>query len=462
VTMGSTNDELPLAGPHATLDLETGAVHHPPNRWSLLRQLDLDNAFDEVVTTIAGTTDDFGYQIHHARRGCLPTRIRLTGAGLASATDILRRLDFSQGLGVGERLAHGTGNSLVAFRPTFGGSILRPASSRQAHVFPSPPLHLQRGVGSEESPTGHWFEGAVVPLELDSFGDTDPAHSKLLGAASTPGIYWRARQFQRLTVNWCLEDAVPEVQHGVHEVFAAAHFPRPVGVAGANPLPGAETLFHASLHLTYLFGATSPNSPGVVKAEIYRPTATPATYDLDGSPPFFSGQTVFRWTTRTRMDMRFGADNTVGSTPTVLTTDENPPTTPASNLFATIVPNDGILAAILSNSNPGIAIGIVAGLSRTPDGQTKANELLLRQQRANPTAGAVHDVGFGQMLAVQTRGTQRDAGWIGIRFLVVIKQSPDRVRQAIDLLAAQGSIGNSYPLPWSYMPAHVADGRFVP
>lgn len=462
--MSHNHERWHLDGPPATLNTESGAVQHPPDRWSLLRLRDgATDPFDEDVTEInTGNTQEFSYTIHHARRGCMPTRILLRDGGLSGAhaqTDILRRVDVGQATGVAERNSYRNEPGIpplsdIEFNPTFGGSILKPNSSRQVHVFPSPPLHFRSKAGDGESKHGAWFESAVVPMEFDSFGAEVPNHHKLRGSANAPGIYWRARQYQRLTINWAPDDSIGDLARGVHEFFAASYFARALKPTAETP--DVAALFGASLWLTDIFGKTGDHGLGTVNAELYIPQ-TQISHDLNGSPPFFPTPIVdWQWNNRKRLHMSFRT-----SVSELQWTDEVTGATVSHPNGTAVVPtSNGVIAAILSNSNPSIAIGVVGALATAPNGQTTANELGMSQLRSHPLIGRARDENNGQRLSIRTRtqrasGGGRDAGWIGLRFLAVIKPTVSKVRAAIDQLYAEGLVSRTYPLPWHYVPAAI-------
>lgn len=418
------NNSSQVEGTISSLDDVTGEVRQCPQRFDLLPILTPGDPFDEVLVTAAANANGNTHAVRHARRGCHTTRWLFNGA------DWVRRVDAGQSFGDNERIAEnrGTGQE-IEHNPTMGGAILKPDGADQLKIYPSVPLHFRTEANGREVTV----EGAVLPMEFDSYGVEVSTHASKLGGPDTPGIWWRMRQFQRTQINYF-------GRSDVHRHFFASYFPRTVNDRKTT----MRSLLVSSIWPIDFFGT------GDADCIYYAPQ--------DGTS--FSCRTgdVNDWITATAPNTRVNWNLT---RPSGLSGDVNPALTYTTGRLW----NDRGHAAVILKSDSArfdMVCAIVVGnrlRDETQEGRF-VTELGASQIRTNTVTPGV-DSNSGQRISLRAASLKgRRPGWIGVEWWAVTGVTVAEVKARIDELSRSGLLDQR--LPMETIPAHVLAGTDPP
>lgn len=432
------NRRRPAEGSHACLDRQ-GRVHVCPEYFPLLQHRNTADPYDVDQYTTPQNARSWRFRVEHSRRFAQPTRWEID-PGTGAFEDLMTRAaNGGTEFACNERLWENRfGAGQVAINPTFGGFAMSTAVGRVGvdvnAVMPSPPVHFHNWQNGVEVV----LESAVIPLDFDTYGLELPENAKG-GDGFTPGIHFRARQYQRNTFNF---GGVANLHH----LFFAAYYPQPID---AHETPAQHTLT-AGIYLLDLFGQPGTDAwycnprrldPGFVGANTFRIAAR-------GSGDDFEVTDRVSWT----------CDHNAR-----LFTSELPGPVTAS-YGESIIDSSGQVAVVLfTPALPGgqpFYFAVAAKLGRDTRESQVPNKLIAAQIRdgAHPAPGV--DVISGQVVYLQSASLlSRAPGWIGLQCWFVTESSQADLQQTLSIASKRFM---DQPLPWHWIPDHVIASTELP
>jgi len=387
-------DQFPALTP---VDETRGAFEAAPSFYALSAAPDAD-PFDLQTTRTVNTTNT-QLAIYPSRRLGMPVRIDYTSG--ATSASLIRRVDCGQAFGLNERWTENSGlGSAFMHNPTMGGAVLRPVSaSPQMRLATSPLVWFQvRQAGPIVE-----VEGCTIPLEFEPAGEENGAQGDHGGGLDTDVLWWRCRQFQRVTFNY-------EGRENVHQVHAWAYCPIQWS-AHYGPFAG---LMQSTIYLQDWF-TSNLHQYDVV-------TRNSAAHGVN-----WSGQD-----TQTMSANRLaGTIDLVGGVNT-----------------SSAWPFQSDVAAFVMEGADAIAnplyAGAIAKLYRTGDGGRQSTILQAQQRRnaAHPAAGL--DVNSGQVFSLTNDSLDyRRPGWIGLEWYFVTGTTLAGVTATMDRLHRDGVLNRA-------------------
>lgn len=282
------------------------------------------------------------------------------------------------------------------FQPSFGGAIRWPLATPIDETFPSPSKlkmvkELHKGVLK--------MEGAVIPLEYDSFGLTNSFQNHG-GSSTVPAIAKDMVMYNCIGVN--------AGGAGVHEIVAWSFHQNGIAAASHN------RLYH-SLEINLL-----PEFVKLYAYDIQLGFLTDISYML--ATEMFTAEAM------TSMARVSGTENN-------------------GQVFSTVLPSaiPSGYGAFLLVKDTGICVGLAGKLASTSNLLANANTLVFKNNVQRDATASYKMLGLRSQVhsGFTSEALGRAPGWVGLRGYLLVKDSTESVIAALDALYANGVLDAS-------------------
>lgn len=352
---------------------------------------EVDDLLDETSYTIASST--LTHTIYQSTKGAHITRWKTTVNDSGEEFEWLRRYDTNGGIKLDELLdLNILENNRKIFNPNYGGAI-----SPSDNTYKSPPRLMR---SSTISGGKTLIEGAVTPLDYDSFGRIGGRPQDKGGSLTNPALVDHYKQYFALGVD-VGGDGVCQLD------FWSFH---PKGTfLGISNISSAITL-----NLVNMFKDVSFYNPSI-------------NYDFDITPYLGTRQSTYEASTALSRISGTYNDPTAGTFSSTLAS-----------------PFPGGYGSIIATHSSGFSIGIASRLYSDPDSCRKPNVLRF-VNHVVPTSYNAVDSDSGKKLVLTSTSaspfisdgdeTRRADGWIGLRMYIIIKPTKNEVKsQILDMI----------------------------